>query len=193
MRADQRLEFAAQLCVTSEREIGLDPVFESRQSQLLEPRDLILRELVIGEIRERRSPPERKAVAEQPGRARHLTPGEHLARLRASALEALRVELSRLEPEDVPGSNRLEGLTRLRPKPLTHLGDACLQRVGRLARRLGAPHRFDQPVARDDLVRVEEEIGEDDAGLVPGQAERAPSDAHVERSEDSILQLRRAR
>ena len=42
----------------AESELGIIPGFDSRETALLEPRDLGLRERLVGEVAEWRSPPE---------------------------------------------------------------------------------------------------------------------------------------
>src|ERR671928_222043 len=64
MLSGQRLELGDHLLVPPEREVGLDPVLQGREAQLLEPPDLVLREWLVGEVRERRPAPERKRLRE---------------------------------------------------------------------------------------------------------------------------------
>ena len=65
VRRHQRLQFGDERPVLSERKPGVDPFLERRQPKLLQPRDLGLDERLIGEIRERRSAPERDRLPEQ--------------------------------------------------------------------------------------------------------------------------------
>ena len=65
MLADERLELADEVPRGSpELELGVDPLLEHRQLQLLEPRDLALREGLVAELLERRAAPEVKRVTE---------------------------------------------------------------------------------------------------------------------------------
>jgi len=50
MLDDEALELRYELAVPPEREVGVDPVFERGQSQLLEPGDLCLREGLPREV-----------------------------------------------------------------------------------------------------------------------------------------------
>ena len=54
MLADERLELADEVPVPSALELGLDPLLERGEAQLLEPRDLGWRERLECQIRERR-------------------------------------------------------------------------------------------------------------------------------------------
>ena len=56
--ARQRLELGDHLLVLPEGEVRLDPVLQSREPQLVEPPDLVLRERLVGEICKRRPAPE---------------------------------------------------------------------------------------------------------------------------------------
>jgi len=50
--------------MATEREVGFDPLLECRQSELLQPPDLDLRERVVRELRQRRTAPEREPLAQ---------------------------------------------------------------------------------------------------------------------------------
>ena len=65
MLADERLELADDVAVSAELEVGVDPLLERDEPQLLEPADLRLREVVERELRERRASPERERADEQ--------------------------------------------------------------------------------------------------------------------------------
>ncbi len=79
MLRDQLLELADELAVSPEREIGVDPILERRQSKLPEPDDLGLRKRLPGEITERRSAPERKR------RPQSVSPGNRVTRRERAA------------------------------------------------------------------------------------------------------------
>ena len=63
MLGDECLELPDELVVAPEGEVGVDPELERRQPDLLEPGDRRLGEAFVGELRERRAPPERQRVA----------------------------------------------------------------------------------------------------------------------------------
>ena len=60
VRGDQRLELGQDVLVAAEREVGLDPILERGEPQVLEPPDLVLRERLVREVGERRAAPERE-------------------------------------------------------------------------------------------------------------------------------------
>src|SRR5262249_25767656 len=81
----ERFELADELRVAPERQIGIDALLEHRQPELLEARDLDLRERLVGEVGERRASPERQRLVQ----AVRIAACDEL-------LESLEVELTRL-------------------------------------------------------------------------------------------------
>ena len=63
MLGDERLELTDELVVAPEQQVGVDPELDRRQPDLLEPGDRRLGEALVGEVRERRAPPERQRIA----------------------------------------------------------------------------------------------------------------------------------
>ena len=96
MLSYERLELGDQRGVMTEREVGLDAVLERDQPQLLEPRDLVLRERLVGEIGQRRPAPERErgscSVSRRPA-------GRPLERLRPSSASRLNRSASGSAPD----------------------------------------------------------------------------------------------
>ncbi len=64
MLGDECLELPDQLVLTPECKVGVDPKLQRCQPDLLEPGDRRLREALVGEVRERRAPPQRQSVAQ---------------------------------------------------------------------------------------------------------------------------------
>jgi hypothetical protein len=60
---DERLQLAHQVGVAAARQVRVDARLERRPAQLLQPRDLDLRERLEGEVGERRPAPERQRLA----------------------------------------------------------------------------------------------------------------------------------
>ena len=60
---DECLELSDQLVVAPECEVGVDPELDCCQPDLLEPGDRRLGEALVGEVRERRTPPQRQRLA----------------------------------------------------------------------------------------------------------------------------------
>ena len=101
MTRDEGLELGDDLVGTSEREVGLDPFLDGGQAELLEAGDLLLRERVEAEVGERRSAPEIQRLAEERRRLVRFAAGERRPRPGEKRREAVRVELSVLDPENV--------------------------------------------------------------------------------------------
>ena len=97
---DQRLELADQLGVAAEREVGLDPLLERRQPQILQPPGLDSGKRLLAELRQRRPPPERERLA-QTADARAGSPAASASRPRKQSLEPPQVELVGLDLEHV--------------------------------------------------------------------------------------------
>ena len=70
MALDERLQLGDELAPRPELEVGVDPLLERVQPQLLEPADLALREALELEIGERRPAPERERLARAASTAR---------------------------------------------------------------------------------------------------------------------------
>jgi len=60
----QRLQLTDQIRVPAEREIGFDTVLEDPGPQLLQPRDLRVRERFIADVGQRRTAPQRQRLPE---------------------------------------------------------------------------------------------------------------------------------
>jgi hypothetical protein len=103
----------------TELEVDVDALLERLQPKLFEPPNLALSEGLEGKIRERRTPPELKRIAELPRPLRWL----RLPSLRDQPLEPPRVELIRLDAEKVPRCLCYEDV---RAEQLAELGDEVL-------------------------------------------------------------------
>jgi hypothetical protein len=82
--ADERLQVGRQRSVAAGLELRVDPRLQCRQAGVVEPRGLGARELLVCDVRERGTSPEREGLAALPR-------GEEL-------LEAVHVELAVLDP-----------------------------------------------------------------------------------------------
>jgi hypothetical protein len=175
MVADQRFELADHLRVVAERQLGLDALLDGRQAQLLEAGDLALGEGLIREIGERGTTPEREGVSQQLGGALRATAGKGLRALVQQPLEACPVELVGPEPDQVPAPAREDHAVRARPtsalERLAQARDVHLEALGGAGRRVLTPELVDQPVARDDLVRVQQQDRQHRALLAAGERE----------------------
>ena len=67
MSGDERLQLADQPGVAAEHELGVEPLLECDDTQLVEPRRLEPGELLLVEVGERRAVPESERLGEQRG------------------------------------------------------------------------------------------------------------------------------
>ena len=186
---DEGLELADQLRVAAEGEVGLDPLLERVQTELLEPCDLALDELLVTEIGERRAAPEPERVAQAGGRQRSVAIRERAPPVGEQALEAQRIELIGLEAEHIP-RRPCDEQVAIPVQRLAELRHAHAH--GRLPAQglLRAPELVEQALFRHDLVRPQEERGQEGALLRTGQRDAAVAVEHFEWAED--LELHRA-
>ena len=106
----ERLELRHELVVVAERELRLEQILLRPDVQLIEPSNLFVRESLVGEVRQRRSPPERQRRPELLGRVGVIAGGERGPALREQALEAVAVELVGPERERVGAGDRPDRL-----------------------------------------------------------------------------------
>ena len=97
MLPHERLQLADDLGMTARGELGVDPLLERGQPQLLQPHDLRLGERLIREVRERRPAPQRQRLAQHLRRALRI----RAAGLRDKPLEPREVELGRIDPQHI--------------------------------------------------------------------------------------------
>ena len=154
----ERLELADELPIPAESEVDLDAQLERGKPDLLEPRDRRLGEALVGDVRERRSPPQRQRLPQPIGGVACLPVREALPRVVDQPLEPVEVELIRPQTDHVAGRLRGEGIRRKRLAKARHVDTersaACLGRIL-------PPEVVDQTVGGNDLVRVQEKGGEE--------------------------------
>ena len=68
IRSDERVELSDELAVATELQQRFDPVLRRREPEIVETADVVTREVLEGELGERRASPERERLVEQPGR-----------------------------------------------------------------------------------------------------------------------------
>ena len=174
MLGDQPLELGHDVGVAAERQVGVDALLQRRGVPLLEPGDLGLRERLVGNVGQRRPAPQRERLAQPRGGVGGSLARERLATLVREPLETIHVELAVLHLEHVAAAPRLKSLPVAVVERATQLADVVLQHLrGRRRRRL-APQRVDQPIARDRLVAMQQQQGEN--GALPALPERARGD-----------------
>ena len=89
--------------MSPEREVGLDPILERDEAQLLESSDFSLREALIGEVSERRSAPEAESGAQGRRRTFCLAACELRLSLGDEVFEPRQIEFVRLNAKYVSG------------------------------------------------------------------------------------------
>ena len=167
MLGDERLQLTGERPVAAGGEIGLDPLLQHRDAQLLEPLRLRLGPALVPEVRERGAAPEVERLAVRSGRC--------------ELLEAARVDPLRVELERVPAAACRD---RVAPERLAQLRHVDLDDLRRRLGRGAVPELLDEPVGGHGLGRMKREQREQ--GLLARCSERhdgaRPADA--ERSED---------
>jgi hypothetical protein len=153
--------------------VGLDPLLHTRETQLLQAGNLGLRKRLVREVGKGPSSPQRKSHPRLP--------------IVEEPLEALEVELPLADPQPVAGRLRLDPLPA---EQLAQLRDVDLQSFPTCFRRLLLPQRIDQPVGRDDLVRVQEQNRQQRPLLGATNVDRPIPLEYLERPEDSELHSR---
>ena len=163
-----------------ELEIGVDPLLERGEPQLLEPVRRGLRPGVEGELGQRGPAPEPERLAQRP----RLCLGVGATRLVEQALEAHGVDSLALDVEDVAGRARLERAGAEQP---AQLRNGVVQRGRRRRRRPLAPELVDQAVGRNDSPGVEQQDREQRPLPLPRERERALVTDDLERPEQPKL------
>ncbi len=171
--------------MAAQSEVGLDPLLEGSQVQLLEACDLVLREGLEGKVRERRSAPESECCAERLRGVLGLARGEKLSTLDELTLEAGGVELFALESEEVPVTAGLQAAVPERP---AQPRDVDVDAVRRARRRAFPPQHVDQALRRDHLAGAQEEERKERPLLAGADVELPPELGHLERAEDAVLE-----
>ena len=155
MLSDELVELLEDVVLAPHGEVGLDSLFQRGEVEVLEARDLLLRERVVGEVDERRAAPQAKArgafsgVVGSPA-ANASLPSSSRCRNRStsrcpgSTIEHVAVAVGYEDPV----ARDCEGLAKPRDVRLDDLRGA--------RRLLLRPQAVDKPVARYDLVRMDE-------------------------------------
>src|SRR5436190_1791850 len=151
-------------------EIRLDPIFEADKANLSETGDLGLGEALERELAEGRPAPERERLG--------------MPALYVQALEALEVELSLLDSQQIAGGLRLQTVLS---KLLAQLGDVHLERLAGRSRRILVPECIGQAVRGDDMVCVEQEDGQECSLFVRAELYRSPVRENLQRAEYPVV------
>jgi len=99
----ERFELGKERPVAPERELGIEALLERSEAQLVKSCNRCLRELLVGEVGERCSTPELERAPEELGRGLRVRAHESLPAFARPALEAVEVEPSGLDMNEIPG------------------------------------------------------------------------------------------
>ena len=182
MMCQQRLELRDRLRRRPDREQRADPLLLRLQPELVEPRRL-REQGSLGDVGERRASPHRQGVIE--GVDRHLGVDRQRApRVAHERVEPSGVDVERIHDQDVAGRSALQDpLTQ----GLAEVRYVRLERVACLPGGLVAPDLIDQRVGGDDLVRADQEVGENGALLRTAEGHGAISGVDLQRAEQTEL------
>jgi len=106
------LQLDGELVVTAQLEVGCDPLLLGGEAQLLEARNLGLREVLVPELGKRRPPPERQCGAQLLGGLRGVAAGKGAASLLHACAVGLRVQTLGRDDEAVAVAVGLERTAR---------------------------------------------------------------------------------
>ena len=167
MFGGQRLELADHRAVLAERELDVEPLLERGEPQSGEPVGLGRGGAEQRRVGERRAAEQRERLAQVGGRPRQVTVAAGAAGALDERLEALEVELARLERDGVARGERDDRLLGAERAP--QLGDVDLQRLVGGGGRLLAPQHVGQALGRDCLVAVGEQERRQQRPLLGGR------------------------
>ena len=184
MLGHERLELADELGVAAQLEVGVDPCLQRREPCFLEPADLGLRKRRVGEVRQRRSSPERQRLAELRRRPRRV----RAAGFVDESVEPLEIELPVARDEQVSGRARLDHAV---PEELAQLRDVDLDAAQAACGRVVRPDLVEQAIGGHDGVRAQEKCREERPLPRPAERERAAVVDHLQRPKDAEFHLAR--
>ena len=177
---DEGLERSDELRVPAQLELGVDLLHLHDEPEVCESRERVAIRPLELDVRERRSPPQRKCALAQLDRPRK---GLRARGLR-KALELGEVERARVDDETVAGGTRLE---HVRPELLAQRVHVALDELLRRHGRPLPPELFDEAGGRDRLVRVQQQHREQRALLRSAEPHGALTVADLEWTEDQEL------
>ena len=184
MLSRQVPEVGQQVLVAPASELGLEPALRGKQSQLLQPRRNRLHRRLVGQVGERRARPQVQRSGERGRRFVEVLALEREAALLRETLESGQVERVGPHPDRVA---RPAGDDRVPADQLAQVGDGPLDDVRGAGGRIVVPQLVDQPLCRDDRVRLGEQQNQRRA--VPGRPEvdRPAVDERLERTQQAIF------
>src|ERR671934_27235 len=97
------------------------------------------------------------------------------------------VQLVDIKPDAIAAVRGRDRVMTVASQGLAKLGDVNVDRLPRRRRRRLTPELVDQPLARDELVRMQEQGRQDEPLLQPAQRDRLALVDHLEWPEDPVL------
>ena len=168
-------------------EIRVDPPFQCKRPQFVEPSALGSRGIAGSEIAEGRTAPEGERGSEASRRRLGIAGGECARCLGDEDLEPRKVDVAPVRPQPIAVGLRLDPGGPNRP---AKTGDVDAERVVRTGRWILAPNLFDEPICRDRLADVQDEEGEDRALSAAADLDWAAGSDDLERTEHAELHRR---
>jgi hypothetical protein len=163
-------------------QLGLDPVLDGGEPQLLQARRPGGRVRRVGE---RRTPPQVERLPQRGGRTGQVTRAQRPLPVGGQPREPVHVHVLRLHREAVAG--RMELDRRVLPQGLPQPRHLRLEGVGGAGRRAVAVKAVDQALGRRDPARVEQQEHQQRAGARPAGGHLDPTGAeHLHRAEHPV-------
>src|SRR6266508_3089748 len=181
MRDDERFQLREDGVVPAECELGVESLLEGAQPQLGEAGDLRLSEVVVCEVGQGLPAPELERLVDRGLCSARIAGGEPSARLVEQISKPAAVEFALLDDQEIAVSACLQEL-RLSECP-AYTRNLCLEALDGGGRRTVRPERVDEAIDRDDLIRVKQQEGDEEALLPPAEVDCAVVAAHLERAE----------
>src|SRR5262249_3956193 len=183
MGGGQRTELTDDVRVTAKGDLCLYPVLDSACAQLLQPRDLRLGELLVADVGQRLTAPQRECLAEIRGRPPGCVGCERATAVAREALEPAHIDVLPGGPQEVgagPGEHNWapgRWFQRLAEPRDIHLQGVLRTRGGMLP-----PQPVDKDIAGHRLVRAEEENREQRPLLLAADIEDMAVHAGLDRA-----------
>jgi hypothetical protein len=178
---DERVQLGHKLVLASEGQIGIDPRLERPHASLLEAGDFVLREVVVLEVRERRSTPEPERFPEHGRRVLWFPLVQPPPTLRGEPLEPFDIGVVLVERDRVAAS---VGDDDVGAQRLPKLSDVHPHRFGAGRRRPAAPELLGNALDGDGLAATEKQECEECPLLRRAEGDLAVSVYDLERSEE---------
>ena len=178
---DQRLQIADDSGLAPEGKVRVDPRFQRSQPKLLQPAEFGGREGLIRELGQRFSPPQTQTISQETDRRSRASFRQGLLARRYPLFEADQIKRPLLDAQEVATAAAYQCIAlAVRGQGLAQPRDVHIQAV--LApRRPLSPDLGQQAGARNDLVRGQQEDGEDRALFRASQDNRLAVAADLQR------------